>query len=367
MNAFTGSKKRFSDLGSAGGEPGITGIPTKWVDAFDHLADADRFRLSWKVAPKGAWISFQDDYQVRTVAVETSDGEVNMYEIGAGPITSPEAAEQTWSDLYERYLDEKRKRSGRLKQMYVGVEFWQGEEALQDKPITCVLRPDKDRPESEDPSDQWITDPESEDDRRDRNLLREMRRERGQLFSMVRESLEMQHRQADKMGAMVETVAAAFGSALDMRERAQEEERLRILEMREGTIDDRRAELLIEKLGEFAKYAMHQQGAGVAPNAEGVDPLIADCRELAAMVTSDQWDALAALDAEIFADLRGVLDRACKWDAQRPEILAAMQAVFMEIAKAGAQQRIQLSDVEGIIGSETVQKLGSIRQHLTPQ
>lgn len=308
-------------------------IASEWREAItNHVAEAAKVRLRWKTTNSArAWIPVCDDVPVVMSEVygRGKDGrESRVYAVEHdGTQMSPEAfADRLWLDCYAVYLEEREARGGSLRSIVASVEVLDSHNNVLAESVK-VQRPEV----REDGDVQWFSeDAESAEERRDRGLMAEMRRDRIHFTSLLRQ-------QSDAMVQMSRAMVGMHGTLMDEREQLHFERVELHREYAEEEASTRRGDQVLELL----KVGLMSRGGGASsgvPDAPGSDDaLISATRDFVEALDDSGWDALTSI-SETFRDVASAMSYALRYDAAREPLEARLRAVLVGLESEALDQ-----------------------------
>ena len=341
--------------------------PSKWNRCMlQRIREAERILVSYTRAQRGQYNACGSTLTVRVIevadekrggmrfgSVETSDG------FGGSP---DQLADHLWAMVQDTFRAERRRRRGKLERITGQVELLDkdGEVIASERAYCYPL----DEREAE---IMWIGDANDEDARADRSMTVELRRQNRILWDRL-------GRREQQIDTLVETTTRSVGELvtfasrmLDEREERIASDKAEIEELAIAAMEagDDRAErregmaMIMELIrGERSRNADR-------PNAQGVDALVADCRSVARLMSTDDWAKLIALDAD-YANVRDAIEAALPFDATRATVRGKLMRAMVTMQGKERPTHTE-QDVVNAIGIERVSAILGLGKHFADE
>jgi len=329
----------------AGGQPRV---PLHWRRLMTKTIDKAAYAaLSWSPSQNGTFFQLGDDRPLKLTVVTSPDGSrAKTVQTDNGHSTPAQLCDEWWQEAYEMFECERDRRNGNLLRIVAQLEMFDAGGELLGESMK-VVRPD---PEAG-TEHGWVTDAESEEERRDRGLLTEMRRERRQLFDLCVKSLNAATGSMERMGASVNAMQEEREGRLETLRNEAETYAV----MAESADSEGKGMELLMEIFRDAK-ASHQ----VRPNAQGVDELVAECRSISDLITGDAWAKLVALHGD-FALLRDAILGSVRHDATRPKLREGLLAALAKLSTAPPDSVPTPDAVRGAIGAAACDRIEALK------
>jgi hypothetical protein len=288
--------------------------------------------IEWRRGPRQAPMTDGEPLSVRYQQIERVDGRrVDQFDTDDGIVGPTELAQALWSEGFDVYLRENAATDGALRQIEIQLNIGLSDGTIVEDSFKRI-RPKPGAETSTDQRDVWIDD-EPEEDRRDRRLTTEMRRERRQLFDFSIRLLDRLDQQSQQTAGFVSGLGSAFETAFSLQAGILESRKDEIMMLRQAEIDDARTDKLLDLGQKLFSEWMRRQGDASTRAPDGVDELVHLCREVNASIDEDAWTKILAMTPteeapDAWSDLRTVLELATQNDATRAALIASLEEVL---------------------------------------
>lgn len=314
-----------------------------------HLEGAAYVTISWAGGPNAeSFFAIGEDREITLIEIESNGGgKQRTIQTEHGHSSPSQLADLWWSECFEQ-LKIQQGRRPRLSQIIGCLELYDKEQEQIGRSAKIV----RELPDGGAAEVSWVSDAETEGDRRDRSLLMEMRRERAQLFGIAERAMETSAASIERMASAVNMMQEERESRITQVRNEAEDAAIMV---GADSQDSQAFQFLMELMRDTKQSHVNR------PGPDGVDELVSECRAIARLVEPDGWAKLVKVDAK-FSTLRDAINGSIEFDASRATVRESLLAALAVLSQMEGADPATVREALGVTASEKIAGLNKLLQ-----